>query len=66
MEKDRIKAVIALLSAADSLMVQAETAGKNDRYLLAATTKARMHLNKECDRLIKIHDVKTKLYGESR
>lgn len=56
MQKERIRAVIALLTAADNLMVMAEGEGSNDRALLRATTRAKTILNQECSRLLRIYD----------
>lgn len=56
MQKERIRAVLALLGAADNLMVQAEGEGQNDKHLLRATTKARTVLNQECGRLLRVYE----------
>lgn len=53
---EKAHTVIALLSAAGNLLVQAEGAGQNERRLLAATTKAMTIIQKESQRQLRIYD----------
>lgn len=55
-KSERSRTVIALLSAACTLLVQAEGEGSNERALLKASFKAREIITREMDRQLENYD----------
>lgn len=53
---EKAHTVIALLSVAENILVQAEGEGQNERRLLAATTKAITIIRDESQRQLRIYD----------